>query len=267
MKFNLDPIKLFLVLTLSSTSLVSSFSFVVAQSTPTQPSQPTSPQPPKSGTIKVDLPNLPPGPPPGGRRFGGARRGSCPEVKTPLTALVPSTEQPPSVTNVWGLTTEEHPQLWFYLPYTKSSGYPAEFVLLDDETKDSVYKTAIALPAKAGIIKVPIPENVPSLQVNKQYRWFFNVYCYPQKQSTPIYVEGVILRKIPNQTLLKQLQKSQPIQQVNIYANNGFWYDALTTLGQLRQTNPQNNTLQTQWRDLLAAIGLDELAIQPLVQP
>ncbi|MGJ5676134.1 MAG: DUF928 domain-containing protein [Nostochopsis sp.] len=267
MKLNLDPIKFILVLTFSSISLLSSFSLVVAQSKLTQTSQPNSPQPPKSGTPKVNLPNLPPGPPPGGRRFGGARRGSCPEVKTPLTALVPLTEQPPSVTNVWGLTTEEHPQLWFYLPYTKSSGYAGEFVLLDDETKDSVYKTAIALPPKASVIKVPIPENVPSLQVDKQYRWFFNVYCYPQKQSTPIYVEGVIIRKNPSKSLVQQLQKSQPIQQVNIYANNGFWYDALTTLGQLRQTNPQNNTLQTQWRDLLAAIGLDELAIQPLVQP
>lgn len=267
MKLNLDPIKLVLVLTLSSTSLLSSFSLVVAQSKPTQTSQPTSPQPPKSETPKVDLPTLPPGPPPGGRRYGGARRGSCPDVKTPLTALVPSTEQPPSVTNVWGFTTEEHPQLWFYLPYTKSSGYPAEFVLLDDETKDSVYKTAIALPSKAGIIKVPIPENVPSLQVGKQYRWFFNVYCDLQKQSTPIYVEGVINRKNLSQNLVKQLQKAQPVQKVNIYANNGFWYDALTTLGELRQTNPQNHTLQTQWRDLLAAIGLGELAIQPLVQP
>jgi hypothetical protein len=186
MKLNLNQI--ILVFTLSSTSLLSSFSLVVAQSIPTQPSQPTSPQPPKSGTIKVDLPNLPPGPAPGGRRFGGARRGSCPHVKPPLTALVPLTEQPASVTNVWGLTTEAHPQLWFYLPYTKSSGYPAEFVLLDDQTKDSVYNSAIALPTKAGIIKVPVPENAPSLQVGKQYRWFLNIYCDPQNQSTPIYV-------------------------------------------------------------------------------
>ncbi|PMB52896.1 hypothetical protein CEN39_07305 [Fischerella thermalis CCMEE 5201] len=265
MKLNLNQI--ILVFTLSSTSLLSSFSLVVAQSIPTQPSQPTSPQPPKSGTIKVDLPNLPPGPAPGGRRFGGARRGSCPHVKPPLTALVPLTEQPASVTNVWGLTTEAHPQLWFYLPYTKSSGYPAEFVLLDDQTKDSVYNSAIALPTKAGIIKVPVPENAPSLQVGKQYRWFLNIYCDPQNQSTPIYVEGVIVRRNPNQSLVKQLQKAQPLQQVAIYAENGFWYDALTTLGQLRQTNPQNRTLQTQWRDLLAAVGLGELTVQPLVQP
>ncbi|MER3491190.1 MAG: hypothetical protein C4323_01985 [Mastigocladus sp. ERB_26_2] len=265
MKLNLN--RILLVFTLSSISLLSSFSLVVGQSIPTQPSQPTSPQPPKSGTIKVDLPNLPPGPAPGGRRFGGARRGSCPDVKPPLTALVPLTEQPASVTNVWGLTTQAHPQLWFYLPYTNSSGYPAEFVLLDDQTKDSVYNSAIALPAKAGIIKVPVPENVPSLQLGKQYRWFFNIYCDPQKQSTPIYVEGVIVRKNPNQSLVKQLQKAQPLQQVAIYAENGYWYDALTTLGKLRQTNPQNRTLQTQWRDLLAAVGLGELAVQPLVQP
>lgn len=268
MNINLRPIKLVLAIALSSTSLLATFTLVAAQSsvsTPTKTSQVTSTQPSTKEPIRVNLPEVPPGPAPGGRRFGGARRGSCPDVKPPLTALVPLTEQPASVTNVWGLTTEERPKLWFYLPYTKSAGYPVEFVLLDDESKDPVYNTAIALPEKAGVIGVPIPQSVPPLQVGKRYRWFFNVYCDPQKQSAPIYVEGVILRKDLNQSVAKQLQTAQPLQQVAIYANNAFWYDALTTLAEMRQKNPQNRTLETEWTDLLAAVGLDDLATQPLI--
>ncbi|MCX7592600.1 MAG: DUF928 domain-containing protein [Fischerella sp.] len=257
MNINLQPMKLVLAIVLSSTSLLASFTLIGTQASSTQlPSQ---------EPIRVNLPQLPPGPAPGGRRFGGARRGSCPDVKPPLTALVPLTEQPASVTNVWGLTTEEHPKLWFYLPYNKSAGYAAEFILLDDESKDSVYNTAIALPEQAGVIGVSIPQRVPPLQVGKRYRWFLNVYCNPQKQSAPIYVEGVILRKEPNQNVANQLQKAQPLQQVAIYANNAFWYDALTTLAEMRQKNPQNPTLQTKWTDLLAAVGLDELATKPLI--
>ncbi len=266
MKLNLKLIKLVLAIALSSASLLGSLSLVVAESsrsTPTKLSQPTNSSPGKG--IVFNAPPPPPGPPPAGRRYGGARRNQCPVVEPPLTALVPSTGQPPSVTNVWGITTQGHPKLWFYSPYTKSSGYPVEFVLLDEESKDSVYKSAIALPEKAGVISVPLPTSATPLQTGKQYRWFLNVYCDPQKQSAPVYVEGVILRQNLSQAVAKELQKAQPQQQVSIYAKNGFWHDALTTLAQLRQKNPQNPALQKEWKELLGAIGLGEVGAKPII--
>ncbi|MFQ4144415.1 DUF928 domain-containing protein [Chlorogloeopsis sp. ULAP02] len=276
MRISLPSVKLVLAVALSSTSFLNNFTWVKAQnpvpiSTPSpQPNLNSSPLPasaPIKGRVRVVLPELPPGigPAPGGRRFGGATRGQCPTVKQPLAALVPLTKQPPSIVNVWGLTTQEYPKLWFYLPYTTNSAYPAEFTMLDDESKDPLYTSAIALPKQAGVIDVPLPTNVSALQVGKRYRWFFNIYCDPQKQSAPIYVEGVIIRTGLNQTLAKQLQKAKPIQQVAIYANNGFWHDALTKLAELRQKNPQNYYLQTEWTNLLTAIGLGELATKPLI--
>jgi hypothetical protein len=183
-------------------------------------------------------------------------------VKPELTALV-HYEEKGSVTNVWGLTTLERPSWLFYVPYIKEYGYPAEFVLQDQ--KSNIYETAIALPARPGIVRVSLPSTAPALAVNKQYRWYFNIYCDPQKNSPPIYVEGVIQRVNLSQTIAEQLKTATPIKRFAIYAQNGIWYEAVTTLLELRQKNLQDPALQAQWRDLLTSARLDNVATEPII--
>lgn len=253
-----QPIKLFLVLALSYTGFLTNQTWGLATPAPIK----TNPQ-----TVSFSLPSPPPDPPPGGRVRGGARRDTCPQVKPELTALVPFTQEPPSVTNVWGLATKAHPTLWFYVPYTKALAYPTEFVLQDEES-NPIYQQAIALPDKPGVISVSLPTNALPLTLSNQYRWFLTINCDQIKQSPPappIYVEGVIKRIKLNQATIEQLKTATPLQQVAIYAQNGIWHDALTTLAELRQQNPQDAALQTQWRDLLASIGLDDIAEEPIV--
>ncbi|NJR66226.1 MAG: DUF928 domain-containing protein [Leptolyngbyaceae cyanobacterium CRU_2_3] len=66
---------------------------------------------------------------PGGRQRGGGSRGDCPLITQPLTALAPETV----AGAVGGLTTEDHPTFWFYVPYALTDEHPAEFVLLDEQ--------------------------------------------------------------------------------------------------------------------------------------
>ncbi|MBE9037116.1 DUF928 domain-containing protein [aff. Roholtiella sp. LEGE 12411] len=259
MKSNSQSITLLLILTFSYTSLLSSLTSVLAK--------PTLPASARSQVVRFAPPPPPPGPPPGGRPTGGASRGGslsmCPTVKTQLTALVPFTEEPAKVKNVWGLTTVERPSWLFYVPYTKDSAYPAEFVLQDQES-NSIYQKAIALPGRSGVIRVSLPADAPALEVGKQYRWFFSVYCDQQKESPPIYIEGVIQRVNLKQTTVQELDKAEPFKRFVIYAQNGIWYETLTTLAELHQKNPQDTKLQAEWRDLLASIGLDKLATEPI---
>ncbi|AFY48313.1 protein of unknown function (DUF928) [Nostoc sp. PCC 7524] len=250
--------KLLLSLAVSYTSLLASQTWVLAKPAPSNS--------PVTHTQKVSF--VPPPaptsePPPGGRVRGGAKRGSCPLVKPELTALVPFTEDAPTVTNVWGLTTQEHPTLMFYVPYADNANYPTEFVL-QDQDDNSVYQTAIALPKTAGVISVSLPSNISPLTVNQRYRWFLTVYCDPEKQSPPIYVEGVIKRVTLNPTTLEQLKTATPLQRVDIYIRNKIWHEAAVTLAQLRQQNPQNKAIQEQWQNLLTSIGLSDIATVPL---
>lgn len=217
-----------------------------------------------SQKVYFNPPPPPKEPPPGGRVIGGATRGSCPQVKQNLTALVPFTQEPPSVTNVWSLTTAAHPTFWFYVPYSQNVTSPAMFVL-QDENANPIYEKAIAPPTKPGVMSVSLPADAPKLAVNQQYRWFLSFSCDSEKQSPPIYVEGVVKRVNLSQEITKQLQTATPQQQFAIYAQNGIWHEALTTLAKLRQKNPQDSALKTQWQDLLVSIHLGDVATEPMV--
>nr|WP_322664758.1 DUF928 domain-containing protein [Dendronalium sp. ChiSLP03b] len=243
-----------------------------------QPVQPTkgrtSPQGRTSRPIFV-LPKTPARLSPiSGRRTGMGSRDNCPAVTTALTALVPlrkeqkvskQTDKPISAI-VGGLTTSERPTFWFYVPYTQDLTASAEFILQDSAEND-IYRSAIALPPKPGVIGVSLPSNT-SLQVGKTYHWYLKVACNQQQTaSVPIYVEGDIQRVNLDSRMMQQLETAVDLQQeVAIYAQEGIWFDSLTMLAQLRQKNPHDASVAEDWQSLLRSVNLDNVATAPLVK-
>ena len=219
---------------------------------------------PEPGAIRFAPPALVNRGAPTGRRRGGASRGQCPEVEKPLTALVPATRKPlgegqGSVESVWGLTVSERPTLWFYVPYSLTPKFPIEFVL-NDEQENYVYRASVTVSqSQPGVIKLTLPPTV-TLETGRMYHWYFLIDCKPD-----VDVHGWI-RRIPlNPTLASQLQQSTPKERVALYANEGIWYDALTTLAELRIANPQDTSLMNDWASLLQSVGLDAISREPLV--
>ncbi|MEH2083444.1 MAG: DUF928 domain-containing protein [Nostoc sp.] len=262
MNLNSQPIKLFLVVAFSCTNLLVNLIPVLAKPTPNRSDAKTT----LAQATTFTQPPIPPGSPPGGRVRGGAKRGepACPTPKIDLTALVPFTLEANSVINVWGQTTVEYPSWFFYVPYTKDSPYTVEFVLQDADANE-VYKKAIALPDKPGVIRVSLPSTAPTLAVGQQYRWFFTINCDKQQNAPPTFVEGVIKRVNLTQATVKELETAEPLKRYTIYAQKGIWYEALTTLAELRQKNPQNPALKAEWRNLLGSIRLDDVAEEPIL--
>jgi Domain of Unknown Function (DUF928) len=264
MKSNSQPIKLFFVLAFSCTSLLvsqsSSFGRALSDRLASHNAKTIVAQ-----TPRFQQPPIPPGTAPGGRVRGGATRGGvCPPAKADLTALTPFSEETDGVINVWAQTTLERPSWFFYMPYTKDKADAVEFVL-QDEKSNEIFKQAIAIPDKPGVMRVSLPSTAPALAVNKQYRWFFSINCDRQKNSPWTYVEGVIQRVNLSEATVKELETAEPLKRYAIYAQNGIWYEALATLAQLRQKNPKDAALQTQWQNLLTSIRLDDVAKEPLL--
>ncbi|WP_242046699.1 DUF928 domain-containing protein [Cylindrospermum sp. FACHB-282] len=203
-----------------------------------------------------------------GRPIGMGSRDLCPAVENPLRALVPFQERnltsqsgkgsiSKSSMDVWGLTTNKYPTFWFYLPYTTElADASVEFILQDSE-ENEVYKNAVSLRAKPGIISVTLPSTARPLEINKNYRWFFKVSCSGE-QSVPYHVEGDIQRVELNTSLEKQLAAAQERDKIFIYAENGIWFDALTLLAQLRKDRPNDVSLVSDWRSLLYSVKLDK---------
>ncbi|WP_193199197.1 DUF928 domain-containing protein [Nostoc sp. MG11] len=231
-------------------------------------------QPPNSiqNTVKnspfqsFKQPKLPrKGAPTGRRRAGAGRNPECPSSLTRLTALVPGD----GGESVLASTVAEHPTFWFYVPELPETVRSAEFVLqvLDGQDVQNVYRTPLTLPGKPGVISITLPPQPQySLKADKKYNWYFHIYCGdPQKTSDNFYVDGFLQREVLTQALDSQLKAVKPREYI-AYSANQIWHDALTNLGQLRRTNPQDATVNKDWVDLLNAVGLQDLAKEPIVQ-
>lgn len=189
------------------------------------------------------------------RTAGGASRGECTaENKSPLTALVPEANL--------GLTIAKSPSFWFYVPYTLTPQQSVEFVLKDDRD-NRVYKMQYSGTGTApGIVTIRLPSTV-SLEVKKNYSWYFLVYCDSQNKDKFVFVNGFV-RRIEHPDLNKQLASANPQERLILYANKGLWYDALNNLGDRLYTYPQDKTLRDDWKSLLRSVGLENLAGEPL---
>ena len=244
---------------------------------PTTDKQPVQSAPKKPPRKKPTRPVfVPPKAPSGltpvsGRRAGMGSRNNCPAVPTALTALVPLAEQlpvnktgKPSIGVVGGLTTNERPTFWFYVPYTQEANLSAEFSL-QDSTEMDVYRNAIALPQKPGVIGVSLPNTAKPLEVGQNYRWYFKVRCQQQTASLPVYVEGDIQRINLDSNVTEQLKAVTDEQQkIAIYAKSGIWFDALNMLAKLRKTSGDASVVED-WQSLLQSVNLDNIATAPLV--
>jgi hypothetical protein len=203
-------------------------------------------------------------PPPGrdaprGGTFGGGSRPvgtqclSNPSAKSnTLTALSPGQNL--------GLTQTERPNLLVYLPETTAK--KAELSLFDEQMK-GIYQVNIPV-TKAGLVSISLPDTAPTLAKNKPYYWTFALVCNANDRTDDLVVGGWLELAQPSDSLKQQLATATFLEKVSLYAKQGYWYDALTTLNQLQQTQPNNPELTASWAQLLKSAGLDAIATKPL---
>ena len=175
---------------------------------------------------------------------GAATRGVvCPNDKNkpPLTALIHGKNL--------GLTIKDRPTFWFYLPYKISLKTPVNFTLTDAQEK-VVYQQNLRLVNTPGIIGITLPNNAPSLEVDKIYEWKLAA-CDADS------VIGRIKRVKPSNKVMSQLQANTGRDRILVYAENSFWYDTLTELIELRRHNPQDKDFQADWEILLKSDGVN----------
>lgn len=189
-----------------------------------------------------------------GRRVGGGTRGES----LPIVALVPETSE--------GLTTLENPTFFFYVPKTASPKI-AELVL-NDESGETVYEKKIALDGNSGVVKISIlaGDKIKSLEIGKNYRWYFAVVPNADNRNNDIYVTGWIKRVQPSAEVASQLKDLAPLDRIAVYTRNNLWFDAVATVGELRRSRPHDPAVQARWRELLGSVRLDDsISQQPFL--
>ncbi len=220
-------------------------------------------------------------PPPPNRGIAGNRLGGASRILTRndtqesrdsdrrLTALVPEyRNSKPELTKVWGLTADEHPTFWFYIPYAQDSIAQIDFTLRDGDNlvNQTVYKNAIPLPKQPGIVNFALPQTSKSLAIDKLYQWELKLTMKRQRDKE-ISVTGWVQRAGLSRELSDLIKQANPSRQAVLYAENGLWYDALSTLAKLRRDvpieqlnqQPADLAIIQDWKNMLKSVDLDKL--------
>ncbi len=200
----------------------------------------------------------------------GGSRGCLDQV---MTILVPDDG------NQMNVTFSEYPTLTWYFnpspPEAKSEDQvkALKLVLIDFETGKE-YAQVLPLPSQVGIVSWTLsPEDgFPALEKDKYYQWFINAYNKDASEIKILQDDSAICdyrnAAIERQVLTPEQQQeldslSTAEERLSFYFQNEIWYDALATLDQMRRENPDDPTLNEQWRETLESIKLGELADQP----
>ncbi|MEQ8996361.1 MAG: DUF928 domain-containing protein [Coleofasciculus sp. B1-GNL1-01] len=178
----------------------------------------------------------------------------------PLMALIPQ--------STFGKTLDEYPTLYFYIPDVSLKNVKAEFSFYDQNLKSIIYEKEIPLHESDSIVAVDLANasDLPPLEVDKPYFWYFSIIFDPYDRSDSTYVGGWIQRVTPTSRINQELDRATPEAKPAIYANHGIWYETLESLAQLRCSDPENSTLASNWQSVLQQVGLSNIARKPLAQ-
>jgi hypothetical protein len=200
---------------------------------------------------------------PGRREAGGTRGPGCvaPTSGTNfkrLTALIPA--------STLGRTASEKLTFFYYIPFALED-VAVKFELTDEQDKILYDQSFILSNTKPGIVQLNFSQedNLPKLGVDKNYRWYLTIKCDVDDPSTNLVLHGWVQRVQLTTAQKILLSRATPEERLQFYAEKGLWYETLAALAQLRSSNPMSRELKTEWSSLLNAVGLENLANQPIV--
>jgi len=212
---------------------------------PVQKAQAQFTSPPGQGTPK-------------GTAGGGSRpTQQCLQQPTSQKALLAM-----APTKFIGLTPHENPAVWVYVPTTTAQ--TLEFSLFTQD-HEGVYQATLPVSA-SGLVKIMVPK-AAALETGKPYYWTVALICNPQQRTSDWLVGGWIRQQPFSADLQRQLAGATIAQQVKLYAQTGFWYEALNAYLDLQQAQPNTPNLSLLWTDLLKTAGLTAIPAQGQLPP
>lgn len=180
---------------------------------------------------------------PGGR-IGGATRGVARDVFV-LSVLAPDHT---------GLTAVEQPSLFWFI--SNPISLPLELTVMDPRQAQPLLETSLLAPQQGGIQRVRLADHGVRLEPGVAYRWFIAVVTDPGRRSRDILSGGAIERADVPEALQSRLAAARAQEKPAVYAEGGYWYDALAAISDLIDGAPGDVSLQSERQDLLKQIGL-----------
>lgn len=183
------------------------------------------------------------------RHLGIGKPGFCQALPAVKEDFILQVLTPPQT----GLTFSAQPTLYWFVSKPITAHFifylaEAESKSIDDHKHNPLLnKTLFLSIPKPGIQSFSLSQYPVSLEKNIEYKWSITLVCDSQSASTNrIFTEGRIKYVKP------AIDTGQP--DFALYAQHGFWYDALDTVSELISSHSTNKGLR-QARALLLQQG------------
>jgi len=157
-----------------------------------------------------------------------------------------------------GLTYNEQPRLYWYI--SKPALAKLEVTLINDKSDEPVYENYIEKSTTAGIQSIDLSKTGIKLKPDLEYRWFVSAVENQGQRSNDVVASGMIKYVVPDSSLKNELLNADASSHVNIFMQNGIWYDAIDSLVTLSKLHPEAPGLREQKISLLKQVGLESVA-------
>ncbi len=202
----------------------------------------------EKATVPIDMPVY--RPPTRGvpiAREGGASRGTGSELCT-LTLIVP---------DHLGLAVQKQPSFyWFVSGSTKGQ---IEFTIIGNKAIEPLLEINLGTQIEPGIHNISLADHVVNLIPGQQYWWYVALVPDPDRRSKDIVAGAVIECIEPSEELNKNLIHVRNEKLPHVYADRGIWYDALSSISDLINNDPDNIILRKQRASLFEQVELSEV--------
>jgi hypothetical protein len=147
----------------------------------------------------------------------------------------------------------------FFVYFPKTVATQAE-LSLRDEQGNGIYQTMFDLGETPGIQGIQLPITAPALEVGRRYQWSIAMICHPDDRLRDQVADAWIQRIDLPASLSQQLQNAAIAEQASLYAQNGIWYDTISTLAEFVSQSENSTVATNAWQQLLSSetVQLDQ---------
>lgn len=182
-------------------------------------------------------------------RIGGGTRGASERESFTLQVLAPDHV---------GNTAQEQPCLYWYI--SKPTGYPLELTVTERQAVKPLLEKTMNVPEKGGIQSACLGDYDVKLLKGTQYKWFVTLVVDPDSRSKDILAGGMVALVDQSPELVAKISSADSASLPDIYAEAGYWYDAIDTVSKMIDRAPASADSH-KWRAaLLEQVGLTEVA-------
>lgn len=189
--------------------------------------------------------------------YGGGTRSLGKSILQVFVALSPQTDPIEHAGPHMGLTSYEQPSLFWFISHP-TSDY-VKLTITDQESDDPLLEVQVPSPVTPGFQVVYLRDYDFRLLFEKEYTWSVSLVPDKQHRSRNVITFGGIIRKPLPKKLLMEISEADPLNATILYAEAGFWYDALAQISNGIIKNPDNEDLRLIRRSLLEQGGFKNI--------